>query len=98
LSWFNPTAFTAPPAPTYQVGNEKRGIVDGPGYNRFDVGVFRNFKIYRDVVFQLRGEGFNVLNHTNWGTIGTTSTSSTFGQVTATRDPRILQIAGKVNF
>jgi len=80
------------------VGNEKRGVVDGPGFNRVDVGLFRNFKISEGVVFQLRGEGFNVLNHTNWGTVGTTATSSTFGQITATRDPRILQVAGKISF
>ena len=51
-----------------------------------------------DTTFTLRGEGFNVMNHTNWGTVGTSATSSTFGQVTATRDPRILQVAGKFNF
>jgi hypothetical protein len=98
LHWLNQSAFTAPSPASFQVGNEKRGVVDGPGFNRLDVGLFRNFKIREGLVFQLRGEGFNVLNHTNWGTIGTTATSSTFGQVTATRDPRILQVGGKINF
>jgi hypothetical protein len=49
-------------------------------------------------VFTLRGEGFNVLNHTSWGSVGTSTGTSTFGTVTATRDPRILQVAGKINF
>jgi hypothetical protein len=98
VNWFNQTAFTAPSAASFQVGNEKRGVVDGPGYNRLDVGLFRDFKLYRGTVFTLRGEAYNVMNHTNWGTVGTTATSSTFGQVTATRDPRILQVAGKINF
>jgi hypothetical protein len=98
LHWFNQTAFIAPSPSTFQVGNEQRNIMVGPGFNRMDVGVFRNFKLYRSVTFQLRGEGFNVMNHTNWGTVGTTSTSSTFGTITATRDPRILQVAGKINF
>jgi hypothetical protein len=98
LHWFNQTAFVAPSPSSFQVGNEKRNIVDGPGFNRMDVGLFRNFKVYRSVTFQLRGEGFNVLNHTNWGTVGTSATSSTFGTVTGTRDPRILQVAGKINF
>jgi hypothetical protein len=97
-NWFNQTAFAAPPPATVQVGNEKRGVVDGPGFNRLDVGLFREFKLPRGTTFTLRGEGFNVLNHTNWGTIGTSATSSTFGQVTAARDPRILQVGGKVNF
>jgi hypothetical protein len=96
--WFNPTAFVAPSAASFQVGNEKRGVVDGPGFNRFDVGIFRNFNLVHGVTFTLRGEGFNVLNHVNWGSVGTSATSSTFGRVTATRDPRILQVAGKLNF
>ena len=98
LNWFNPTAFMAPSAASFQVGNERRGVVDGPGFNRLDVGIFRNFRIIRGYTFTLRGEGFNVLNHPNWGSVGTSATSSTFGQVTATRDPRILQVAGKLNF
>jgi hypothetical protein len=98
LHWFNQTAFVAPPPSSFQVGNEKRGVVDGPGFNRLDVGLFRNFKIYRGSTFQLRGEAFNVMNHTNWGNPGTTATSSTFGQITTTRDPRILQVAGKFSF
>ena len=96
--WFNPTAFVAPPAASFQVGNEGRGVVDGPGFNRVDVGIFRNFNLVHGVTFTLRGEGFNVLNHVNWGSVGTSATSTTFGRVTSTRDPRILQVAGKLNF
>jgi hypothetical protein len=70
----------------------------GPGFNRLDVGVFRTFKLYREYSFTLRGEAFNVMNHTNWGNPTTTATSSSFGQVLSTRDPRILQVAGKFNF
>ncbi len=98
LNWFNQTAFTAPSQASYSVGNEKRGTVNGPGYNRLDVGLFRNFRLFRESVFQLRGEGFNVLNHTNWAVVTTSATSSTFGQVTQSRDPRILQVGGKITF
>jgi len=96
--WFNPTAFVAPSVPSFQVGNEKPGSITGPGFNRLDVGVFRNFKITHGVVFTLRGEGFNVLNHVSWGSVDTVATDSQFGRVTSTRDPRILQVAGKLNF
>jgi hypothetical protein len=98
MNWFNQTAFTAPAPSSFQVGNEKRGGIIGPGFNRLDVGVFRDFKIYKTVVFQLRGEGFNVLNHTNFATIQTLATAGNFGQATSARDPRILQVAGKFNF
>jgi hypothetical protein len=99
LNWFNRTAFAAPPVSSYRVGNEKRGVIEGPGFNHLDVGLFRNFNIYEGLVFQLRGEAYNALNHTNWQAVGTTATtSSSFGQVTSTRDPRILQVAGKITF
>jgi hypothetical protein len=39
--WFNQTAFVAPSAASFQEGNEKRGVVSGPSYNRLDVGIFR---------------------------------------------------------
>jgi hypothetical protein len=38
------------------------------------------------------------LNHTNFQTIDTNLFSSTFGQVLATHNPRIMQLALKFNF
>ena len=97
--WFYRGAFAAPLPGSGQVGNEKRGVVNGPGFNRIDVGVFRNFRFFREADFQLRGEAFNVLNHTNLSNPGTTATtSSTFGVITSARDNRILQVAGKIRF
>ena len=102
-TWFNPTSFIAPPPASMQVGNERRGVINGPGFNRFDIGIFRNFRLYKESFFQLRGEAFNVLNHTNWAGVCTNASGSgcapyTFGAVTSARDPRILQVAGKINF
>ncbi len=97
--WFYRGAFAAPLPGSGQVGDEKRGVVDGPGFNRIDVGLFRNFKIHEGVNFQFRGEAFNVLNHTNFENPGTAATSSnTFGVITSARDNRILQVAGKIRF
>ena len=97
--WFYRAAFAAPLPGSGQVGNEKRGVINGPGFNRLDVGLFRNFKLYERLNFQLRGEAFNVVNHTNLSNPGTTSTtSSTFGIITSARDNRILQVAGKITF
>jgi hypothetical protein len=51
------------------------------------------------VNFQLRGEAFNLLNHTNLGSPGTSSSSSSaFGVITGARDNRIMQVAGKFTF
>jgi hypothetical protein len=103
--WFYRGAFAAPlpaglnPGGLGQVGTEHRGVVSAPGFERFDLGLFRNFKFPGHVNFQLRGEAFNLLNHTNLGSPGVTSTtSSTFGKITSARDNRIMQIAGKITF
>jgi len=97
-SWFNTNAFAVPSAALGRPGNEKRGSVTLPGFNREDVGLFRNFRLYRETVFQLRGEAFNVLNHTNFNAVNTTYTSTAFGTVTGARETRILQVAGKITF
>jgi hypothetical protein len=98
LNWFYRPAFVSPGPNDIAVGNEKRGAVEGPGFNRLDVGLFRNFKIRENMVFQLRGEGFNILNHTNWQAVGTTATSTALGTVSSARDNRIMQVAGKFTF
>ena len=97
--WFNTAAFAAPNAALGIPGDAKRGTIIGPGFNREDLGLFRNFRIFEDLNFQLRGEAFNVLNHTNLGAPGATATTSTtFGTITSAREARILQIGGKLSF
>jgi hypothetical protein len=97
--WFNTAAFAAPNAALGIPGNAKRGTIIGPGFNREDLGIFRNFRIFDDVNFQLRGEAFNVLNHTNLGPPAVTATTpTTFGTITSAREARILQIGGKLSF
>lgn len=99
LKWFNTAAFAAPDPALGRPGNAKRGTIILPGFNREDVGLFRNFRIFENLNFQLRGEAFNVLNHTNFNIVGVTATTpSTFGQVTGAREARILQIGGKLTF
>lgn len=98
LNWFYRPAFVNPSATAIQVGNEKRGAITGPGFNRLDLGLFRNFKIHEGVVFQLRGEAFNTLNHTNLGPPSVSGASSAFGTITSARDNRIMQVAGKLTF
>ena len=103
--WFYRGAFAAPLPPGLnanglgQVGTEKRGVVSAPGFERIDLGLFRNFRIPGGFNLQLRAEAFNALNHTNLGSPGTASTtSSTFGVITSARDNRVMQFAGKITF
>jgi hypothetical protein len=96
--YVNTGAFVATDPLSNVPGTAKRGTLDGPGYIIADVGIFRNFRIYENLTFQLRGEAYNVANHPNPATFGTSATSSTFGEITAYRDPRILQVAGRFDF
>ena len=96
--WFYTGAFTAQDPSSNVPGTAKRGTINGPGFQRADLGIFRNFRLYDRLVFQFRGEAFNVANHTNIQTIGSTATSSTFGEITGYRDARILQLAARINF
>jgi hypothetical protein len=98
--WFYTGAFAAaPPSQTSVAPTAKRGTIQGPGFNRLDIGVHRNFRIYDRLNFKFRAEAFNAINHTNVQTISTAASSSgIFGEVTGYRDARILQFAGRFDF
>ncbi len=47
---------------------------------------------------ELRGDAFNLFNHAQFGNPDTTLTSGTFGQISSTADPRIMQLALHLRF
>lgn len=104
LHWYNINAFSAVPAGQIRGGNAQRNVVQGPGWWRVDTGLFKNVNFGEHVHLQLRGEAFNLFNHTNPDTISTASLisasgfSSTAGNITGYRDKRILQIGAKLIF
>ncbi|HEY6967838.1 MAG TPA: TonB-dependent receptor [Candidatus Angelobacter sp.] len=98
LQWFNPAAFAAVPAGQFRNGTAGRGAVRGPGFERWDLSLYKNIKMTERLNGQFRFEAFNALNHTNYNTVQTSMTSPAFGQVTGTRDPRIVQLGMKLNF
>lgn len=96
--WFNTTAFVNVPAGQYRIGNSRPGTIIGPGYQDWDVSVYKNFFLPHSGVFQLRTEAFNVFNHTNFTTIVSTLGLTNNGQATAAGQARVLQFAAKLNF
>ena len=58
----------------------------------------KNIRFGESMRLQLRGEAFNIFNHTNFRTLSTNVTAATFGQVTAVRDPRTIQLGAKFIF
>jgi len=81
-------------------GNAGFDDVIGPGLNNWDIGAHKAFALFRDAKFTLRGEFFNVFNHSQFGNPASGVASGlTFGQITATsHDNRIVQIGGTLNF
>ena len=96
-TWFNPSAFAAPPAYTY--GNVGRNSVYGPGLQTLDVAVVRQFTLAEKARFEMRGEFFNALNHTNLGTPNRFVNTSSFGSVTEPSTPgREIQLSARISF
>ena len=71
----------------------------GPGLNNWDIGVHKDFSLYREAHFTLRGEFFNAWNHAQFANPVSTVASNNFGQVTSTQhDAREIQIGGTLSF
>jgi hypothetical protein len=104
LQFFNTQCFTLNPTVTTTgvtnvVGNAPRGGITGPSTKRFDFSLFKNIALRESVRVQLRAEAFNIFNHTNFQTIASTNvTSGVFGQISAVRDPRTIQLGIKLFF
>ena len=103
VHWFNVNAFQK--AANGTVGNVGRNTVQGPGLGNIDVSIGRRFRMRETAKLQIRLEAFNATNTTNFlvGT-GTTSPSgfslgaANFGDLTADRGGRTLQVAARMTF
>jgi hypothetical protein len=95
--WFNPAAFSTPPA--YTFGNVGRNSVYGPGLQTLDLAVQRSFALSERTSFQFRGEFFNALNKTNLGTPNRFVNEPQFGTITMAMTPgREIQMSARVSF
>ena len=102
--WFNTAAFARPAQGDH--GNAGSMVARGPGINNWNMSLFKNVKVGGHASVQFRAEAYNVFNHTQFQTVNTTpqfdaqgnQVSGAFGQVTGTRDPRIMQFALRVAF
>jgi hypothetical protein len=96
-TWFNPGAFTAPPAYTY--GDVGRNSVYGPGLQTMDLALVRSFSLAEKTKFETRAEFFNALNHTNLGTPNRFVNTSSFGSITEVNTPgREIQLSARLSF
>lgn len=83
----------------------KRDQVYGPGYERINMSLFKNFRVYERQTLQFRTDIFNLFNTASLGQPSDTSIGSTGGKITApkrvqanTPDARFLQLSLKYSF
>lgn len=99
---YSAAAYAAPQGLTF--GDAGRNILRLPRRTNFDVGLFKQLPVRETMHFEVRGEAFNVFNHTQWSAInnqasyGGANDSSSFLTATAAHNPRILQLAAKFVF
>jgi hypothetical protein len=97
--WFDPTAFTVPPAYTY--GNSARDVLTGPGLKNWDVSLFKTFALpWREgMKIQFRGEMYNFTNTPPFGLpVATIQTPATVGKVLTAGAARSGQLVLKILF
>ena len=101
---FRTDVFRLPAAGT--LGNMSKTLLRGPGANNFNVSLLKNVPIRERVRMQIRSEFYNMFNHTQFSSFDATArfdsngnqVNAQFGQYTAARDPRILQLAVRLQF
>ena len=95
--WFNPEAFATPAA--YTFGNLGRNTVYGPGMQTVDAALVRSIALGEKLHMELRGEAFNALNRSNWGTPNRFVNTPQFGTITEAATPgREFQLSARLSF
>src|SRR5262249_38543994 len=75
--WFNRAAVARPATGSF--GGMGRNSLRGPGVNKWDLSLFKNFVLREGVRMQFRSEFFNAFNHPSFTTIGTSLTTTSAG-------------------
>ncbi len=84
-SWINPAAFSLPAPGTF--GNAPRNLLRGPGTWQIDGALQKDLLHLDRYALSLRGEGFNLLNHAQYGLPATNVSAANFGQITTQLNP-----------
>ena len=98
--WFDTSCFVGRSLADSGVrpGNAGRNTVRGPGFQRTDMSIFKNFDFAGRHRIQARVEAFNLLNQARFSNPSGTFGTAPFGQITAAEDGRIIQLALKYSF
>jgi hypothetical protein len=91
--------FTPPAAGTFNLQPGVRNEIYGPGFQDWNIGLFKKFAINERTGFEFRAEAFDFINHPNWSAPSFNPTAATFGKVTTkTNLTRNLQLSLRYYF
>jgi hypothetical protein len=96
IRFLDPAAFAQPAFGTF--GTLQRNVVRGPGFKNVDMALSRVFKLGGTNSIEVRAEAFNAFNWFEWGNPNVNLSTATFGQITSSLGPRVVQLAAKYNF
>ncbi len=96
------TLYSQPTAGTF-VKDRLRNNMYGPGFQNWNLSAFKNFRITERVNVQFRADGYNFVNHPNWGGsagggLDRNPNSATFGRITAKGGERNMQFGLRFGF
>ncbi|MBI2689712.1 MAG: TonB-dependent receptor [Acidobacteria bacterium] len=94
--WFNTAAFTQ--APQFTIGSSSRNPVVGPEYKTLDLMVGKTFAMGERTKAEFRAEAFNVTNTPPLGNPNGSFGNAAFGTITTALDPRVFELALKLQF
>lgn len=96
--YFDPNCVQIPTDPSQPFGNAGRNTARGDAIYQLDMSLSKSFNVFKDNRIELRVEAFNVLNKTNFRAPNGNRSSAAFGTITATYDPRQIQLGAKFAF
>ena len=94
--YFDTSAFTT--APQFTIGSSSRNPVRGPAYRDFDLALIKRTLLRERVNLEFRAEIFNFTNTPPLGGPNVVLNSAGFGSISSAGDPRVVQMALKLNF
>src|SRR2546425_1114037 len=94
--WFNTDAFA--PAAFGIFGNAGTGLIRGPGENTWNWAFYKSFPLGERAKLEFRSECFNIWNHPSFTAVQTAFGAGNYGEVTSALDPRILELALRIDF
>jgi hypothetical protein len=102
LQWIDASSLAAPAAGTF--GNLPHNHFRGPGRDNWNLALHKTFAFTERAGLELRVEGFNIWNHTQFKAnptqngINNNFSGSNFGLITQAYDPRVLQLGARLFF